>query len=68
MTRPTANGDGTYNGIAVLSKLSGLSYDEIEWMAKRTMELRGQYSKETVVAMIKDEARSKPWLPVASQG
>jgi len=62
-TPPIDNGDGTYNGLAMLSQLSGIPYDEVCWTAKRLQTLkRAGTSSDEAKAIVKREAQTKPWL------
>jgi hypothetical protein len=57
------NSDGTYNGAAVFAELTGLSEAEIKWIMARTKELIATgLPKEERLAIIKGEAKGKPWL------
>lgn len=59
------NPDGeTYNGLAALASLTGLSEDEIEWAWLRIKELTfsKEYDKEEVQEIIARERILKPWL------
>lgn len=54
------NPDGTYNGVAALAELTGLSEEEIRWSWERSKELRAAgLSKEQVARALKMEARDK---------
>ena len=54
------NPDGTYNGMTVLSELSGLSQEEIMWTWERAKELRASgLSKEQISRALRTEARDK---------
>lgn len=57
------NPDGTFNGISLLSELSGLPDAEILWIFKRTQELRMVEGKtrEEAKAIVKAEAVGRPW-------
>lgn len=59
------NTDGkTYNGVAMLAEVTGLSYNEIAWTAARIKELmltEGKSRREAIEA-VKVEAASKPWV------
>lgn len=63
-TPPIANGDGTYNGAAMLARLTGLPYEEVAWTAKRLQQLMREVGlpKAQAIAQVKAEAASKPWL------
>ena len=59
------NSDGeTYNGVAMMSELTGLSQEEIMWTANRIKQLIHQESKtkDEAVAIVKEECKSKPWI------
>lgn len=58
------NKDGTYNGVNMLSDLSGLSKEEIKWTAERMNELlnKENKSKREAIEIIKEEQKQKPWL------
>lgn len=54
------NPDGTYNGVAAMAELSGLSEEEIEWTWKRAKELKAMgLSKEQMARALRMEARDK---------
>jgi len=57
------NADGTYNGVAFLAALSGLSEVEIKWTADRLKQLMHveKKSKEEATGIVKEEAKTKPW-------
>lgn len=58
------NPDGkTFNGVALLADLSGLSREEIAWTAARLKQLmvfEGK-PKAEALATVATEARSRPW-------
>jgi len=59
------NSDGkTYNGVAMMADLTGLSREEIAWTANRIKQLIHQEgkSKEQAVVIVKEEGKSKPWI------
>ena len=59
------NSDGeTYNGVAMMSELTGLSQEEIMWTANRIKQLIHQEgkTKDEAVAIVKEEGKSKPWI------
>lgn len=59
-----SNGDGTYNGVAMLADLSGLSREEILWTFNRIKQLRqveGK-SKEEALGIVKAESKNRPWM------
>lgn len=57
------NPDGTYNGVTYMAEMSGLSEAEIQWTWNRMKELRAEgRSKDEVRRIVRDEARSRPWL------
>lgn len=59
------NPDGkTYNGVALLSELSGLTQAEIAWTANRLKHLIQveKKSKAEAKEIVKRESRSFPWL------
>lgn len=62
--RQFRNQDGTYNGVAFLANMTGLSYAEVEWTARRIKELllSGMDRKEAV-ALVKQEAKEGKWKP-----
>lgn len=64
------NGDGTYNGLMLMSALTGLSMEEVTWTAKRVKELivEQKIAKEEAMKIIKIEAKSKPWQQPPTQG
>lgn len=56
-----ANGDGTYNGVAMLA---GLAPEEVAWTAARIKQLvvvEGRPAAEAK-AIVAGEAKNKPWL------
>jgi len=58
-----ANGDGTYNGVAMLGELAGIPADEVAWMVTRMKQLiriNGKSAAEAM-AIVKEEAKSHPW-------
>jgi hypothetical protein len=58
------NSDGkSYNGVAMMSELTGLSQEEIAWTANRIKQLIHQEGKTKfeAVAIVKEEGKSKPW-------
>lgn len=59
------NPDGkTYNGVAALSAISGLSQSEVKWRFDRINHLLNveKKSKAETLAIIKTEEVNKPWL------
>ncbi len=58
------NPDGkTYNGLRMLSVISGLSEDEIRWSEKRLRKLivvQGM-KKDAAIKIVTQEGKSKPW-------
>lgn len=57
------NPNGTYNGVAMLHDLSGISQDEIYWTLNRLRELmRSGTPQSEAVRVVKEEAKEKPWL------
>ena len=57
------NPDGTYDGAAALSAISGIPKDEVIWMWKCTSALLVQGTpKSEVTRIVKQEAAMKPWL------
>jgi hypothetical protein len=56
------NPNGTYNGVKMMAKISGLSEDEILWTWIRARELHTSgVGKEQIVDILKSEAKNKPW-------
>jgi hypothetical protein len=57
------NPDGTWNGINVMSAMTGLSTAEVEWTAKRLIDLmhHQKRSREEALAIVREEAKTKPW-------
>lgn len=57
------NPNGTYDGVAMLSDLSGIPRAEVEWTAGRLSQLiaRENRPKAEALAMVKEEVKSKPW-------
>jgi phage I-like protein len=60
---PWKNPNGTYNGVEMLAAVSGLSPKEVRWMADRLKHLLHveKRSKDEAKAIVKAEAKSKPW-------
>ena len=58
------NQDGTYDGVAALASLTGLSYAEVAWSAQRIKHLltTTNLSRQEVVKQVRKEAESKPWI------
>lgn len=63
-TPPIDNGDGTYNGAALLARLTGLSYAECAWTARRLLHLMRVEGmpKADALELVKREAADKTWL------
>ena len=68
MTRPIPdlqqfrNQNGTYDGVAFLASMTGLSYGEVEWTARRIRELiLCGTSRSDAVALVKQEAKEGKW-------
>lgn len=60
------NTDGTYNGVSILSELSGLSRAEIRWTFERLRHLmREGKSQGEAKAIVREEAKKRPWLEAA---
>lgn len=57
------NQNGTYDGAAVLAALTGLSYVEVAWSAKRIKDLLAttNMTRQQVVSQVREEAKTKPW-------
>lgn len=58
------NPNGTYDGAAMLSAMSGISKDEILWTfnrLKHLMHVDGK-SKAEAQAIVKEECRAQPWV------
>ena len=58
------NADGrTYNGVRMMSDISGLSQAEIRWTFDRLKQLMTAEGrpKAEAIEIVKDEARSRPW-------
>lgn len=57
------NQDGTYNGVAMMADMTGLSRVEVEWTAGRVAQLmvKEQRTRADAVAIVKEEAKGKPW-------
>lgn len=58
------NPDGTYNGVAILAELSGLSTAEVAWTAarlKQLMTIEGK-PREEAVEIVCEEGLAKPWM------
>lgn len=58
------NPDGTYDGAKAMSAWTGLSYEEVTWTAKRLKQLMQEdgKTKQEAIGIVKEEAKSKPWL------
>lgn len=58
------NQNGTYNGAAALSAVTGLSQDEVIWTFKRIKQLMHEEgkTKKEAAEIVKEEGKSKPWL------
>jgi hypothetical protein len=57
------NPDGTYNGVAFMAAMSGLSEDEILWTWERAKALKAAGHDEKFVAdKLREEGLKKPWL------
>lgn len=58
-------GTETFNGVAMMADLTGLSQAEIRWTAMRMKQLysEGKMKKE-VLSIVRSEGRSKPWTVV----
>jgi|GEM_PF-4645065 len=58
------NSDGTYNGVKMLSDLSGLSEGEVSWTFNRLKQLihDEKKTKQEALKIVKEEAKKKPWL------
>lgn len=57
------NSDGTYNGVALMSAVTGLSQAEIKWTFDRVKYLKqveGK-SKAEIAAILREECRATPW-------
>lgn len=62
MDKDFKNPDGTYNGVELLSSLSGISQTEIKWTFDRLKALmKDGKSKEEAKAIVTQEAKTKPW-------
>lgn len=59
-----SNGDGTYNGVAILAELSGLAPAEVAWTAARLKQLIGVEGRPATEAkaIVTAEAKETPWL------
>lgn len=63
MADPAQNPDGTWDGIAVMCRLSGLSRAEVEWTWARVQTLNSQgYTRKEALAKIRAERESSPWI------
>lgn len=62
-----SNGDGTYNGVALLSRISGLSMAEVYWTANRLKHLLKveKRTKDEAKSIVREEAKSRPWEAVS---
>jgi len=58
------NADGTWNGVAVMAAVSGLSEDEVAWTFNRIRNLmhHEKHTKDGALAIVREEAKSRPWL------
>jgi hypothetical protein len=61
---PMRNANGTWNGVAVMARASGLSEDEVAWTFNRLQRLmyREKRTKDEALAIVREEAKAKPWL------
>jgi hypothetical protein len=61
--RDVRNPNGTYNGIAILARLSGLSEAEVAWTAERLRHLRLVEGRtvEEAKAIVAAECQARPW-------
>ncbi len=60
--RQFRNQNGTYDGVAFMASITGLSYAEVEWTARRIKELiLSGMSRTDAVALVKVEAKEKKW-------
>lgn len=60
------NPDGTYHLGRALAPITGLSSEEIMWMAARMQELlKGGASREEAKAIVHEEGKARPWESVA---
>ncbi len=56
------NADGTYNGVAMMADITGLSREEIAWTWDRLSTLlKSGMAKHEALALVKEQAKSKPW-------
>jgi hypothetical protein len=57
------NADGTYNGVKLFARLTGLSEAEIEWTADRLKQLivAEKKTQEEAKAIVRGEAKLLPW-------
>lgn len=57
------NADGTYNGVALMSKVTDLSQAEIAWSFERMKHLLHveKKTRSEAVAILKTECASRPW-------
>lgn len=57
------NQNGTYDGVAALAALTGLSYVEVAWSAERIKQLLAttDLTRQQVVSQVREEAKTKPW-------
>lgn len=57
------NADGTYNGVALMAKATGLSAAEIKWSFDRMKHLLhvDKKSKTEAVTILREECRTRPW-------
>lgn len=57
-----ANGDGTYNGVALLAALTGMPASEVAWTAERIKALTAQsLPRPYIHAVVTEERKSEPW-------
>lgn len=57
------NPDGTYNGVKIMARLSGLSEAEVKWTFYRFKHLMQvqKKTKDEAKAIITEESKTKPW-------
>lgn len=58
------NTDGTHNGVKFMAAITGLSEAEVAWTWSRLKTLMHELAlpKEQALAIVKAEAKEKPWI------
>lgn len=57
------NENGTFNGIKMMSDLSGRPEAEVAWIAERVKTLMAEgKTKDQIKTILDDESKSEPWM------